>query len=567
MAKKITKFPVSKLYLYIAIGTIIYYLLMLLAFYLFLPAINYLNMGFYIYCFFLIVPLLALALVLIVNKKFPNRSYKTISIYFKERKLINIPSKVNFIMMIIGGVFAVILVLLGITRLSGTTLFNAKHLSQQLTIEEGTTAEFEETFAYDSNNVKLPIIDKDLAFRLAEQALGNYGTQFTVNYDNFTIISVMEDNVEKLYRVTPLEYSGLFVAMNKMNTGSVGYILVDVETQEARLVEVEGGIKYLPSAILNYDLHRKLRFNHPTKLFGKYSFEIDDEGTPYWVVPTYENECMLFAGANSRGVVVLNALTGESKYYEIGTEPDFVERVCDTTLVDKQATNALKYKNGFFNATFGAKKDVFATSDGYNYFIKNGHTFYVSCITSINENDQTSIGFVAIDLKTKEALRYLIPGITEMRARDILMLDESVKAQQLDATWPILINYNGVPTYFVTLKNNVQYQLSCFINVSDGSIVAMCNTLNEAAKKYESLLAEKGEGVIEEEEIVGTVTKLLFRESAGEIDFMIDTVPNEYFVVRIDSSLVARFLQVGDTVKIKYQKSQSYNYVLAIEYN
>ena len=37
----------------------------------------------------------------------------------------------------------------------------------------------------------------------------------------------------------------------------------------------------------------------------------------------------------------------------------------------------------------------------YNYFIKNGQTYYVSCITSPNENDQTSIGFVTINLKDK----------------------------------------------------------------------------------------------------------------------------------------------------------------------
>ena len=51
----------------------------------------------------------------------------------------------------------------------------------------------------------------------------------------------------------------------------------------------------------------------------------------------------------------------------------YVQRVIDDTIVENQANNALYYKNGFFNAEFGQKKEVFQLSDGYNYFIKNGH--------------------------------------------------------------------------------------------------------------------------------------------------------------------------------------------------
>lgn len=540
-----------------------YYLVLFFVFYFFLFALSGYSMFFYVYLFMVLLPpVYYLVDFILAKKNITWQDKKTFTIKINNKR---ITKDASLPLTILGCVFAGIVVLMGIVRLSGTALFNAKKLASQLAITEGTTTEFEEVFAYDQEEVKLPIIDKDLAFRLAEQTLGNYGAQYSVNYDNFTIISVMENGEEKLYRVTPLEYSGFFVAMNKNSSGSVGYIKVDVETQQASLVEVEGGIKYLPSAILHYDLHRKLRFSYPTKLFGKYSFEIDDNGHPYWVVPTYKNECALFAGPNSTGTVILDAVTGAINYYKLGEEPEFVDRVCDTTLVDEQATNALKYQNGFFNATMGAKKEVFATSDGYNYFIKDGHTYYVSCITSLNNSDQTSIGFIAIDLKTKAAKKYLIPGITEMRARDILMLDESVKAQKLDATWPILINYHGVPTYFVVLKNSVQFQLACLINVADGSVVAMGNSLTEAAKNYESLLAARGEGDIEKLEITGTVTKLLFRENAQEIDFMLDTVLDTYFVVRIDLSLVARFLEVGDQIKVTYQKSQSYNYVLKIE--
>ena len=555
----------KRFYLYLALGIIGYYLVLFLIFYFGLFALSFYSPFFYFYLFLLIAPLAFLIIKLILSRVAPNKEYKPGPIFKSGNKSVQVNGEISFIGRILLGGIGVILLFDIIMGVAGMTIFHAKHLSKQLSITDGTQEEFESTFSYDSNDVKLPIIDKDLAFRIAEQTLGNYGAQYTVNYNNFTIISVIEDGEEKLYRVTPLEYSGFFVAMNKQSQGSVGYIKVNVETQEASLVEVPGGIKYLESGMLNYDLKRKVRMAYPTKLFNKFSFEIDDDGHPYWVIPTYKNECALFNGANSTGTIVMDAVSGNMSFYNIGEEPAFIDRVCDANLVDTQATYALKYKHGFFNATIGAKKDVFRTSEGYNYFIKHGHTYYVSCITSVNSNDQTSIGFIAIDLKTKEAMRYLIPGITETRARDILMLDESVKAQHLDATWPILINYRGVPTYFVALKNDVQFQLACLINVSDGSISAMGNSLQAAAKKYESLLSEAGKGEIERLELEGTVKDILFREAANEMDFRIEGINDEYFVVNISLSLDARFLHPGDRVKISYQKSASYNYVLSLE--
>jgi hypothetical protein len=267
----------------------------------------------------------------------------------------------------------------------------------------------------------------------------------------------------------------------------------------------------------------------------------------------------------SKGVIVCNAINGDVNYYDLGNEPEWIDRAIHDTLIETQATNALKYKNGYINATFGAKKEVFQVSDGYNYYIKDGHTYYVSCITSPNENDQTSIGFITIDLKTRHAVRYAIPGITEMRAREIAMMDERVKAQGLDATWPILINYEGVPTYFVVLKNDVQAQKIVFINVSDGALVAMGNSFREAESEYNNLLANSGEHVSETSEIIGIVTRI--RDLGETIEFMIDSDQDTYYVVSTDLSLDARFIAVGDSVHLKYRSYGTYNYVTFIHRN
>ena len=264
-------------------------------------------------------------------------------------------------------------------------------------------------------------------------------------------------------------------------------------------------------------------------------------------------------------MLVVNPVTGEINKYNIGDEPSWVDRTVNEDIVDTQATNSFRYKNGFFNVHFGQKKEVFQLSDGYNYFIKNGHTYYVSCITSPNENDQTSIGFVTINLKTKQATKYFVNGITEMRAREIAMNDARVKAQALTATWPILINYKDVETYFIVLKNDVQSQKIVFVNVKNGELVAMGDTIEEAKAEYDKLLADSGNAVNETITITGEVDRI--RDLGDKIEFILKENNDKYFVVTPSTSIDARFIQVGDQVTIKCNDYETYYYVLELTKN
>ena len=189
-------------------------------------------------------------------------------------------------------------------------------------------------------------------------------------------------------------------------------------------------------------------------------------------------------------------------------------------------------------------------------------TYYVSCITSPSESDQTSVGFLTIDIKTGEAKKYLIPGITEMRAMEIAKQDERVKAQQLEATWPILINYKGVPTYFLVLKNDVQAQKIVFINVYDGALVAMGDSIDGAKEEYNRLLASNEDVSVIEFEFSGEVIRT--RDLGETIEFTLSGVEG-YFVVDVNLSLDARFLQVGDEVNLEVKQYDGYYFVTSIE--
>lgn len=453
-----------------------------------------------------------------------------------------------------------------IFSLTGLKIFNAKAYANQLEITQGNSEDLNTIFDYDSGEVLLPRIDKDLAFRLAEARLGDYGSQYSIDYDNFTLISINRNGKTELIRVTPLEYETPFVALSRMNQGTKGYIEVNVITQEAKLVEYEDGdgLKYMPSGIFSKDLDRHIRSKYPSVIYRDKYFEIDNEGNPYWVIPTIKKEIGMFSGNEPEGVLVVDPKTGDIDRYDLGDKelPEWLQRAVDETVIEEQANNALTYKNGFWNTLF-TKKEVFQLSDGYNYFIKDGNTWYVSCITSPNNNDQTSVGFIIVNLKTKESVRYSNPGITEMRAREIAQGDERVKAQNLDSTWPILITYHNVPTYFVVLKNEVLSQKIVLINVEDGTLVAMGDTLDVAKQEYENLLA--GKGVISSgTNPTGTFTVDRIRDLGDKIQFTVNEVESVYFEVDVNLSLDARFLQPGDVVTITYKENQGYNLVLQL---
>lgn len=562
----------------IGIGIGIYLVALIVTYLLAVPRINFQSVGFYVFILiFFIIPTGALFLVLTRKRKIEKLKEKGIYTKTKKRLKVN-GNKVEYETKIVSidesyNVGSCILASAGINILgfvalmlifacTSAKLFRAKSYHNQLKIEEGTQEEFSNTFNFENEDVLLPVIDKELSFKLAQSKIGDYGSQYEIDDEYFTLLSVTRNSKTELVRVTPIEYTNVFVSLGQKNTGTVGYIEVNVVTKEAKLVEVDGGMKYLPSAVFDKDLDRHIKMSYPTEIYYDKYFEIDDDGNPYWVVPTVKKEIGVFGGNNKKGVIIVNPVTGATERYNLGEQPEWVDRAIYDVMLETQATNALKYKNGFFNATF-SKKDVFQVSDGYNYFINGGDTYYVSCITSPNEADQTSVGFITINLRTGQAKRYSMGGITEMRAREIAMKDERVKAQELDSTWPILIDYEGVPTYFLVLKNDVQEQKIVLINMQNGSLVAMGDTINDVKKEYDKLLTTSGDIEANELEITSIITKI--RDLVDTKEFMVADIEDKYFVVDVSINLDARFIDLNDAVKIKYEEYSNYNLVTNIE--
>ncbi len=442
---------------------------------------------------------------------------------------------------------------------------DARYFSR-LKVDERSEGDFSRDFpgegvsAGTDELLLLPALDKELSRTIAQGKLGNYGAQFQMDDGIFTSLSVVRDGKPAIVRVAPLDYSGTAVALSAGEKGTAGYIEVDQESGVSRLVEVPGGMKYTPRAIFGYRLERHIRFAYRDKLFGPWSFEIDDEGKPYWAVPSFRNTVGLFGGPVREGVVLVDAVNGALSFHSPGNEPAWLDRSIPVDLVLGQANDYLSLKNGWMNLLIGPKKDVFQLSDSYAYIVSNttgaSRTWFVSGITSPNEADQTLTGMMMVDLKSGEARRYPFAGITEMRAMEIAMNDERVRAQALQASWPFLVDVDGTPAFTMILKNDVQRQRFAYVDIETGQKVAMGDTRANARSQFVGLTG----GTSTEAPSVrfsGIVMRVKDRPDEDTVLFMLAGDPYSLYSVSARTTLGSYFLSPGDRVEFSYRESAS----------
>jgi hypothetical protein len=448
---------------------------------------------------------------------------------------------------------------------------NADRYFAQLPSADRDAAQFVKDFPDEagagagSQDMILPRTDKQLSTAIAQGKLGSFGARFRMDLDIFTAMTVRRGGGTEIIRATPLDYTGFLVALTGGSKGTAGYIEVNQETEEGRLVTVEGGMRYTPGAILGWDLDRHVRFAFRGRLLGPKSFEIDDSGRPYWVVPVIVNRVGLFGGADSNGIILADPTSGETKYYAPGQEPSWVDRSVPTEIVTAQANNRLRLGHGWINAILGEKRDVFQLSDSYNYVVSSdadgAHTWMVSGITSPSESDQSLAGFLMVNMRTKEARRYGLAGITEMRAMEIAQSDERVRAQTLEATWPILVDLGGEPVYYLFLKNAVQRQRFVYIDLATGQKVAMGETLDAAKAQFLRLVgagaASRGGAAADIRDAKGQVLRVKDAPEEGGILFLLAGEPETVYVASPELSNGVRFLAPGDRVELRYSEVPS----------
>lgn len=434
-----------------------------------------------------------------------------------------------------------------IGQLLSSPIFHASSYQKQLNVNKKAD------FYKDNEKVNyqsIPIVDKDSAERLGDRKMGqivDYVSQFEVD-DSYEQINYQN----KPFRVTTISYSNLIKWFTNHSEGLPAYIRVDMVTQESEVIRLKQGMKYSKSDLFFRNIDRHLRMNYPTKMFEEPSFEIDEQGKPYWIAPVYNYKIGLFGGKDIVGAVLVDAVNGDCQYYDIDKVPSWIDRVYPSDLLLTQLENWGQYGKGYLNTIF-SQKGVLRPTDGYNYVALNDDVYVYTGLTSVSR-DASNVGFALINMRTKEAKYYAISGAEEYSA----MSSAEGKVQNLKytATFPILINAGGQPTYFLSLKDSAGLvKMYAFVSVENYQIVATGNSVAEAEKAYYQLLKDNGKVKvdIENKKVTGKITAIQTAVINGNSHYYLRIEgQTDTFIAPISLSSHLPLAKVGDKVTIEY---------------
>ncbi|MCI7794078.1 CvpA family protein [bacterium] len=437
---------------------------------------------------------------------------------------------------------------------AGWVPLRANAYAKLLDVQAGDFAQDIEEISYD----QIPMLDAASASQLGSRKLGELSdmvsqfeilpTYSQINYQNRPV------------RVTSLRYGDLVKWFTNRSNGLPAYLVIDMVTQDAEVVRLDEGMKYTTAEHFSRNLYRLLRFQYPTMMFADPVFEIDDDGTPYWVCPRMVKTIGLFGGTDIHGAVLVNAVTGESAYYE--EVPSWVDRVYSADLIIEQYDYYGRYHNGFLNSIFG-QRDVTLTTEGYNYIAIDDDVYMYTGVTSVT-SDQSNIGFILTNQRTKETHFYPCAGATETSAME--SAQSQVQQMRYEATFPLLLNIADQPTYFMALKGqDGLVKMYAMVNVSQYQIVATGASVADCESNYRLMLARNG--LIDQNDtditpsgqgqVTGTIAEIRSAVVDGNTWYYLRLQDGAvYYAISAADDKNAVILSVGDQVTITFTEGE-----------
>ena len=461
----------------------------------------------------------------------------------------------------IGGIlFAALVIVFAVGSILSSPIVNAKKYRNLLTIEE-------RDFSKDIQPVnfsQIPLLDKDSAAILGNRKMGSMVdmvSQFEVS-DLYSQINYQE----KPIRVTPLVYASPVKWLTNQSQGIPAYIMIDMTTQDTSLVKLDKPIRYSEAEYLNRNIYRHLRFKYPTYIFDQLSFEIDDEGVPYWICPVRDYTIGLFGGATIGRVVICNAQTGECQDYALKDCPEWVDRANPADLLIQQYNYYGTLVNGYINSIFG-QKGCLKSTDGYNYMAMEDDVWVYTGVTSVS-GDQSNVGFVLMNQRTRETRYYKVNGAEEYSAMG--SAEGQVQNLGYQATFPILLNISNEPTYFMALKDSAGLvKKYAMVNIQKYQNVAIGDTVSACQDAYIKLLNTSGitsGNTGDSKKMTGTIQRIAQSVLDGNSHFyLVLNDHEEIFDVPVQDFLQVVTLQEGDKVTVEYLEGTPVCTVLNIE--
>lgn len=405
--------------------------------------------------------------------------FSNVSEVFREKKL-SFMTKFFFVLALLSVfVFA-------IGSIAGLKVFRAKTYSQMLKVK---TYDFAKDIDETEQITDIALMDTASAKIFGNRKIGSLSdvvSQYEVE-DAYTQISVDKQP----FKVSALKYASFFKWWNNKDKGIPGYVKINPVNSNAEYVELDKGMKYVPSAYFNYNLERHVQLKYPSKIINGYNFEVDDNGKPYYVCPTVTAKVGLFGGVDVNGVIICDPASGDCDYYRINNIPSWVDNVYNGHLLEKKYNWYGLLSDGFINSIIG-QKGCKQTTDDFGYKIIGDDVWIYTGVTSVNA-DQSNIGFVMMNQRTSEARYYKVSGAEEHSA--MAAAEGEVQEKGYKASFPSLINVAGVPTYIMVLKDDGGLvKMYAMVNVSQYNMVATATSQSEVFSNYKKMLAKSGKG-------------------------------------------------------------------------
>ncbi len=540
------------------------------AYYFMLPPLNFKSTD--TYMFIGVVAAIFVGLLFITSGAFIKPEYTE---YVKRRSIASIV------------VIAILVAIVGVGMAFSTVVFRAKTYSNIISVNEDTS------FANDIEEADfsaVPVLDDAAASVLANRTLGDLASinaisQFEVS-NQMTQINYKNEPV----KVTTLAYGDVFKWLKNTRAGLPGYVVVNMVTQKAELKILPEGeyIQYSVHEHFGKYLMRHIRFAYPTYIFDVPHFEIDEEGNPFWLCPVLDKTIGLFGGTDVKGVVIVDAVSGDMVEYtaeevKSSKELQWIDGIYSKDLLVEQFNYYGQYKNGFINSLIGQDGVKLAT-EGSNFLAQNDDVYLYTGVTSAG-NDQAIIGFVLINMRTKDASFYSVSGAKERSAQS--SAQGEVQDYAYNATFPILLNISGEPTYFMSLKDKDNLvKRYAMVNVENYQVVVTGTTIAECTDAYVKKLKQNNINIdvdidkiedatnngevadtpeTETEKVKGTVTDIRTAVMGGESVYFIELDDKGvYYSIEASDNAAVVILNKGDTVTVTVDADAEGDIVKAI---
>ncbi|MBR3966112.1 MAG: hypothetical protein IKJ91_03455 [Clostridia bacterium] len=444
-------------------------------FYINLPALNPKSSEFWSFLAFVIF-LAVLPFIIVDKSKVIKKNAEGKGTY------INIDFKsLNFIAI---GLIVLPLIVILVGNIFSSTIFNAKRYASLIDVE---TVAFEEDMPETNDVTNVALMDTSSAIIIGNRALGSL-SEVVSQYQSSNVYSQINYGGTPK-KVSSLEYADFFKWLGNRDRGVPGYIMVDPVYNTSEYKKLKNPIHYTESGYFGDDLMRKLRLSYPTKIFGTHSFEIDENGDPYYIFSCLSPRIGLFGAYDVSEVIIFNPCDGSSEIYDVENTPSWIDIVYDGYLATKKYNWQGMLSGGYWNSVIG-NVGCKQTTDDFGYVVRGDDVWYFTGVTSIAA-DESNIGFILSNARTGEYKFYPVVGAEEYSAMNAA--EGEVQEKGYIASFPSLINVAGEATYIMVLKDSGGLvKLYALVNVEQYSIVATGETQAAVMASYKKLLRENG---------------------------------------------------------------------------